>query len=210
MNNIEYLLFIGSVILVSLVISGFIRFSVKKIPRGTICIKMPDNIPPPGSRLSRSILVVGFGIGMINLLATIFLCILNIYNNLPVWIVIKLPSCIHYIFYAFVVLYYCWGILTITYNRNYTPCYRPMATEYRIATGGPYSIIKHPMYVAKGMFPLLMFFSTGFTPFLLGLISWSAIPYQARKEEEALRRIGNKEYEAYVKKTGRFFPKLSP
>jgi protein-S-isoprenylcysteine O-methyltransferase Ste14 len=208
MECTEYLVFISSVILAASIISMFVKYSKKKDPAGTLYIRTSNDPAPPGSRASRNFIVIGFGAGMINLMATIALCALGVYDDLPTWIVIQVPTLVRFISYSLIVAYYCWGILVIRYNVNYTPCWRRMPQEYRIATGGPYALVKHPMYVAKGIFPVIMFFATGFVPFLFGLVSWLGIPHQAKMEEELLRNSGNREYEDYARSTGRFFPKL--
>ena len=208
MDSTEYLIFISSIILAASIISAFVKYSKKKDPAGTLYIRTSKNSVPPGSKVSRNIILIGFGAGMINLTATIALCAIGVYDDLPFWVVLELPSAVHYISFALIVVYYCWGVLVVKYNVNYTHCYSRMPQEYRIATGGPYALVKHPMYVAKGIFPVIMFFATGFVPFLFGLVSWLGIPHQAKSEEELLRNSGSREYEEYARKTGRFFPKL--
>ena len=64
------------------------------------------------------------------------------------------------------------------------------------------------MYVAKGIFPLIMFGATGFLPFLIGLLGWTALPYHARMEERQMVEIAGSQYVQYAERTGRFFPRL--
>lgn len=82
-----------------------------------------------------------------------------------------------------------------------------MKKNYVLATGGPYKIMRHPMYVQKAIFPLLLFLTTGVWLSLLGLISWFALPTQAKAEEQILIEMFGDNYIQYLTKTGRFFPK---
>ncbi|MFX0174263.1 MAG: methyltransferase family protein [Candidatus Hodarchaeota archaeon] len=102
---------------------------------------------------------------------------------------------------------YGWGTAVLYYNANYTPLYSTMKKNYVLATGGPYKIMRHPMYVQKAIFPLLLFLTTGVWLSLLGLISWFALPTQAKAEEQILIEMFGDNYIQYLTKTGRFFPK---
>jgi protein-S-isoprenylcysteine O-methyltransferase Ste14 len=77
-----------------------------------------------------------------------------------------------------------------------------------MATGGPYHYIRHPMYVAKVIQSVCIFFMTGLWPVLLGAPFWIALPKQAAGEEAAMRAKFGIQYEEYLLRTGRFFPKV--
>jgi len=82
-----------------------------------------------------------------------------------------------------------------------------MKANYVLATGGPYKYIIHPMYIAKALLVIFFFLATGIWISLLGALSWLGLVSQAKLEEEVLTQKFGKEYENYIKTTGRFFPK---
>ena len=82
-----------------------------------------------------------------------------------------------------------------------------MKPNYVLATGGPYKYIRHPMYIAKALLVIFFFLATGIWLSLLGALSWIGLSSQAKMEEEALLKKFGKEYQEYIKNTGRLFPK---
>jgi protein-S-isoprenylcysteine O-methyltransferase Ste14 len=211
MQRLGYLVITTSAIVVASIVSIRIRrLNRQKVPPGTICIDIPSpaNTIAPGSILSRATIMISFGTGMILLFATLLFSLIGIWDLLPSWSIVTMPRLLVYISYGLLWLYYCWGVLVIRYNVNYTPCYRSIAGRYYIATAGPYSIIKHPMYAAKAAFPVIMFCATGFLPFLIGLLSWTVLRYQAKMEEDQLAELGGNLYNNYCAKTGRFIPRI--
>ena len=48
-------------------------------------------------------------------------------------------------------LLYALGASILMYNVNFTPCTQPMKARYVLATGGPYSYVRHPVYLSGGM-----------------------------------------------------------
>ena len=168
----------------------------------------PDSVGgPPGTRASRMTIMVGFGVGTVTLSASLVLCVLRLWSRLPGWAVVLLPEAVRWVALGLIWSYYAWGVAVVACNVNYTPCYRGLAGEYHIATGGPYAIVRHPMYVAKAVFPVLLFMATGLWIALLGMISWIALSFQARSEEDHLRRLVGEPYQEYLEKTGRFIPR---
>ena len=212
MQRIGYLVITTSAMFVASIASIIVRrLNKHNIPPGTIYINISSltKTIAPGSIISRATIMIGFGTGMIVLFATLLFSLIGVWELLPSWSVIAIPKALVYISYGLLWLYYCWGVLVIRYNVNYTPCYRSIAGRYYIATTGPYSIIKHPMYAAKAAFPLIMFCATGFLPFLIGLLSWTVLRYQARMEEDQLAELGGNLYSSYRSKTGRFIPRIT-
>lgn len=78
----------------------------------------------------------------------------------------------------------------------------------KLVTEGPFSVVRHPAYLAHTLMVLSVFLITeviavGIISFLdLLLINAAIIPLE---EKELLRRFGN-DYELYKKKVSRFFP----
>ena len=211
MQLLVYFVTVTSALIISIMASLWVRhLNKKKLPPGTICVDIPShpNTKTPGTALSRCIISIAFGTGMILLFATLLFSIAGTWELLPSWIIMEIPKPLSYIAYSILWLYYLWGILIIRYNVNYTPCYRSIAGRYYIATAGPYSIMRHPMYAAKAAFPIIMFCATGFFPFLIGLLSWTALRYQSIKEEEQMVELGGNQYRQYLARTGRFSPRL--
>ena len=134
---------------------------------------------------------------MLFLFSTLAFCIAGAWDALPWFLAVRLPKPVRWASYTVLGLYYAWGVLIVRYNVNYTPCWRSIAGDYFIATGGPYAIVRHPMYEAKAVFPLVLFCATGFLPCLLGLASWTVLPYQARMEEDQMETLAGAPYRAY-------------
>ena len=96
----------------------------------------------------------------------------------------------------------------LAYNVNFTPCTRPMASRYVLATGGPYRYVRHPTYLSESLGTIFVLFATGFWINFLGVVSWFALLGQAKAEEAMLQRRFGKIYADYAAKTGMFIPKI--
>ncbi len=82
--------------------------------------------------------------------------------------------------------------------------------EYKLINSGPFSVIRHPTYLAHSLIFLGVFFLTGYlgTLILFGLDFLIAYFVIIRLEErELIERFGNR-YQEYRKKVPRFFPRL--
>lgn len=81
----------------------------------------------------------------------------------------------------------------------------------QLITVGPYSMSRHPLY----FFSLIGAIGVGFTsetilvPVMVAIGFALYYPFVIRSEEKKLRVIHPEEFEAYVKATPAFFPKLS-
>ncbi len=82
-------------------------------------------------------------------------------------------------------------------------------TEQKLITSGPYSRVRHPLYSAHNLFNLGMVFLTAYSPLILFAIIGVPFTYARMKTEEKMmiEKFGS-EYEEYLKRTGRIFPKL--
>jgi len=105
-------------------------------------------------------------------------------------------------------LVYALGAWILMYNVNFTPCTAPMKAKYVLATGGPYRYIRHPVYLSESLGTIFAFLATGVWANVFGVVSWLALIEQAKAEEASLERKFGKIYTDYMKRTGRFLPKL--
>ncbi len=80
----------------------------------------------------------------------------------------------------------------------------------RLVTGGPYSVVRHPMYgVGAPLFILGAFLSTGTLALLPALFFFYPVMYLiSGVEEERLLEIFGDDYLEYAKKVPRMFPKI--
>lgn len=99
-------------------------------------------------------------------------------------------------------------------------CWRRMGRHWKMAvtpgekqvliTDGPFARVRHPIY---GYQILLMLASLGVVPTVpmlaLAVVHLLLMVTKARNEERHLLDTHGREYEAYVARTGRFFPRLS-
>jgi len=179
-----------------------------RLPRGSILIdpqNVVDEIIVPG--YSKLLLI---GMGTISFLTffIVILCILDFWSFVALYIAFDLPYWINWIGVIGIWIQDGWGVAVLLYNVNYTPAYRPLRKDHVLATGGPYKILRHPMYVAKAILVIFFFLATGIWFSLLGFLSWFVLPSQAKREEDALTKKYGNIYEEYLVKTGRFFPKI--
>ena len=81
--------------------------------------------------------------------------------------------------------------------------------EHRLVTHGPYRWVRHPLYTLGSS----LFISLGLTAdnwFIaaLGVLAFIAMAIRTPREEANLIEKFGDEYREYMKRTGRFFPKL--
>ncbi|MHA2424267.1 MAG: methyltransferase family protein [Candidatus Thorarchaeota archaeon] len=84
-----------------------------------------------------------------------------------------------------------------------------MSEEHRLVTTGPYSRIRHPSYTSYLLsFTGLMFLSPSLlTSLFLAIGIWGYYRIAIAEEENLLDHFGGA-YSEYIKRTGRFFPRL--
>jgi protein-S-isoprenylcysteine O-methyltransferase Ste14 len=93
-------------------------------------------------------------------------------------------------------------------GRQYSPQLQ-LRQEHQLITTGPYTQIRHPLYTAQDGFGLGLalvssnwFFLAFFIISLVGL--WFRVP----KEERMMLDQFGEQYQNYIKRTGRFLPKI--
>jgi protein-S-isoprenylcysteine O-methyltransferase Ste14 len=82
-------------------------------------------------------------------------------------------------------------------------------TEHQLVTSGPYRWVRHPLYtvgaclfISYGIIADSWFIAT------LGILAFIAMAIRTPQEEENLIEKFGDEYRTYMKRTGRFLPKL--
>jgi protein-S-isoprenylcysteine O-methyltransferase Ste14 len=100
-----------------------------------------------------------------------------------------------------------WGLLVLIFNPGYSPFFLKRNRPIRLATNGPYALIRHPRYVSEASLNIILFLFTGAWIPLLGVIGWAAIRAQAEREEDFLLGAAPETYAGYIGRTGRFLPR---
>lgn len=120
--------------------------------------------------------------------------------SLPVWLRI-LGALIGF---GMIPIFY-WIFSTIGNNISPTQATRE---DHNLITTGPYHWVRHPLYTASLIFFLSISLVTALWWLAVAiLISFTAIYLRTASEERRLLAEFGPQYEAYVAKTGRFFPK---
>ena len=95
-----------------------------------------------------------------------------------------------------------------TLDRQYSPCLQIKKSHLLIANG-PYASVRHPMYTVLNAFSFGVSLLTANMPIIgFALLLIIPFPFIARKEEQMLLETFGEEYSEYMKRTGRFFPRL--
>lgn len=121
---------------------------------------------------------------------------------------LELPALVNIVGAALFVICGLWGTLTLIFNPSYTPFFFKPKTSPRLATKGPYALVRHPRYAVEAAVNLVLFLLTGLWFPLLGILGWPALRQQAVAEEEYLMSIAPAQYGPYAASTGRFLPRL--
>jgi protein-S-isoprenylcysteine O-methyltransferase Ste14 len=78
-----------------------------------------------------------------------------------------------------------------------------------LVTTGPYYRTRHPMYTALNAFSFSMALMTSnLLNLLFAVFVFLPFPWIAREEERMLLETFGEEYKEYMKRTGRFFPRI--
>lgn len=81
--------------------------------------------------------------------------------------------------------------------------------EHKLVMKGPYRWVRHPLYtVGSSMFVALGLMADNWFIMALGILAFIAMALRTPKEEANLIEKFGDEYRQYMKRTGRFFPKL--
>jgi protein-S-isoprenylcysteine O-methyltransferase Ste14 len=135
-----------------------------------------------------------------------------IWHPLP----LKISVFAHYVFFCIGGLLYflgltfvLWGRLTLGTFYNVSSSFgAPLFTNHQLITRGPYSLIRHPMYMGifitgiGGIFLYRTWTLLFITLNMLGLI------IRARREEQALGKEFGEQWQEYCRRVPAFFPRI--
>jgi len=81
--------------------------------------------------------------------------------------------------------------------------------EHKLVTSGPYRWVRHPLYtVGSSMFIAFGMMADNWFIAALGVLAFIGMAIRTPKEEANLIEKFGDEYREYMKRTGRFFPRL--
>lgn len=81
--------------------------------------------------------------------------------------------------------------------------------DHVLVTTGPYARTRHPMYTALNMFSFSMAMTTSnLLVLFFAILVILPFPWIAREEEQVLLETFGEEYREYMRRTGRFFPRI--
>ncbi|MGY5879877.1 MAG: isoprenylcysteine carboxylmethyltransferase family protein [Candidatus Thorarchaeota archaeon] len=93
-------------------------------------------------------------------------------------------------------------------DRQYSPCLQ-IKKSHSLITEGPYSKVRHPMYTVLSLFSFGVALVTA-NFLIIGFALLLILPFHfvAKKEEKMLLETFGDNYSEYMKRTGRFFPRI--
>ncbi len=81
--------------------------------------------------------------------------------------------------------------------------------DHALVTTGPYARTRHPMYTTLNMFSFSMAIMTSnLLVLFFAVLVMLPFPWIAREEENMLLETFGEDYREYMRRTGRFFPKI--
>ena len=81
--------------------------------------------------------------------------------------------------------------------------------DHVLVTTGPYARTRHPMYTALNMFSFSMAMMTSnLLVLLFAVLVIVPFPWIAKSEEQMLLETFGEDYREYIRRTGRFFPRI--
>jgi protein-S-isoprenylcysteine O-methyltransferase Ste14 len=129
--------------------------------------------------------------------------------NLMAWSKIGLPEWIRWLGVGFGILCTL-GIywLFSSIGTGITPV-SATRKEHKLSTSGPYRWVRHPLYtIGSSMFLSFGMMADNWFIALLGVLAFIGMAIRTPKEEANLIEKFGDEYREYIKRTGRFLPKL--
>ena len=100
------------------------------------------------------------------------------------------------------------GWIHRTLDRQYSACLQ-IIESHSLITSGPYAKVRHPMYTVLNAFAFgVSLLTANFLVIGFAILLVIPFPFVARKEEVMLLDTFGEEYSEYMKRTGRFFPRI--
>ena len=164
-----------------------------------------------GEKLSRradgSIMMTFIRIGGLILWLSPFVYLIN--PNWMAWSKIGLPEWVRWLGIGFGILCTL-GIywLFSSIGSGITPV-SATRKEHKLSTSGPYRWVRHPLYtIGSSLFLAFGMIADNWFIALLGVVAFIGMAIRTPKEEANLIEKFGDEYREYMKRTGRFLPKL--
>jgi len=108
---------------------------------------------------------------------------------------------------AFVSTPFLWWIHK-TLDRQYSACLQ-IKESHLLIKEGPYARVRHPMYTILNMFSFgVSLLTANFLIIGFSILTIIPFPFVVQKEEKMLLETFGEEYSEYMKRTGRFLPRL--
>ena len=100
------------------------------------------------------------------------------------------------------------GWIHQTLDRQYSPCLQ-IKESHSLITTGPYARVRHPMYTVLIAFSFgISLLTANFLIIGFAILLMIPFPFVARKEEQMMIETFGDEYSEYMKRTGRFLPRM--
>ena len=100
-----------------------------------------------------------------------------------------------------------WAWTQYTLGKEWSPQLQ-LRQEHRLVTAGPYARIRHPIYTATMSIGVSFALVTANWVFVsLAVITIIMLVARVPREERMMIEAFGKEYQEYMRRTGRFFPK---
>jgi protein-S-isoprenylcysteine O-methyltransferase Ste14 len=121
----------------------------------------------------------------------------------------QLPDWLRWIGFAIgIVTVFFWTWVQVTLDTQWSPQLQ-LTKGHRIITTGPYARIRHPLYAGMcGWFVSLSLLTANWIFVGACVLTFFGLLYRVPKEEQMMLEAFGDEYKDYMKRTGRFFPKL--
>lgn len=199
---------IGAGVVFGFGLPALLRFRGDKLPAGSVVVERGDDIDleiPSPWWVKFGILFAMGGTIFVSI-SYVILVILDFWSGVSFPFVVNLPTWLNWIGLIGIWAEMAWGCTVMYYNINYLPLTRSIPNRYVLATGGPYRIVRHPMYFAYFILNISLFFATGL--WILGVVAlgWLTIRRQMAAEEAILHVMFGEVYSEYMNRTGQLFP----
>lgn len=107
-----------------------------------------------------------------------------------------------------IVTVFFWTWVQVTLDIQWSPQLQ-LTEKHHLITTGPYARIRHPLYAGMcGWFVSLSLLTANWIFVGACVLTFVGLLWRIPKEEQMMIEAFGEEYKVYMKRTGRFFPKL--